>query len=407
MAARSRRQQSSPLEGIRVLEVAGWLAAPSCAALLGDMGATVTKVEPLGGDPWRAFPPALDGEAAINWNPGFNFDNRGKRSIAVDLARPDGQAIVHDLARRADVFITNLTPGRARRYALAYSSLARLNARLVYLQFTGYGVNGPDRDRPGFDDVAFWAGTGIMANLTETGRSPVINQNSLGDHTSALGLLAGVMTALFHRERTGEGQFLQASLFSTGLWTLGDAVQGVLETGRRPAPHARTAPSNALFDCYRLRDGRWVMLAMDTGSFWPTVARALDIDPALADDPELATFDGPATQAARLFPVLESALGRLTLRQLRSRFRGKHVIWSAVRFVDEALQDPQVAANDMVAAVPGSDLRVLNLPVRFERSRVEPRGPVPGIGEHTDEVLSELGRDDAAITRLREDGVVR
>ena len=326
--------------------------------------------------------------------------------MAINLARPEARDIVLALAAKADVFVTNLTPGRLRRYGLTYAAVRRRSPRVVYLQLTGYGADGPDRDRPGFDDVAFWASSGIMAGLGEPAQPPVQNRASIGDHTTALALLSGVLAALFQRDRTGAGQYLQSSLLNTGLWAFGDEIQGVIETGMAPPRHPRSSPQAATHNTYRLRDGSWIMLAMGVERFWTRLCRALDL-PELAADAELATGEAQAARAAEITARLDKAFATKTLRQLRRRFREEALIWSPVVTSQDAIRDPQVKANDMIATVPGAEYQTLNMPIRFDGSRVEPRGPAPAVGEHTDEVLGELGFDPAEIARLRSEGVVR
>lgn len=402
--AHTPRPLPSPLEGIRVLEIAGWLAAPCAAALLGDMGAEVIKVEPLQGDAWRHMLPDIEGFAGKE-NPGFRLDNRGKRSIAIDLGEEAGREIVRSLARRADVVVTNLGPARAIRYGLAYRDVRRINPEVIYLQFTGYGARGPQRDRPGFDDVAFWAGSGIQAMLTNPGEAPVRGRASIGDHTTALALLSGLLAALVQRERTGKGQYLQGSLFATGLWVQGDVIQYLLDTGQLPRLPQRTEPSLPLWNTYRLAGDTWIMLAMETARFWPRVCRALGLSKELEGDPDLNTDAGMIRRSAEVVAILDAAFATRRLRALIPALTRERVIWAPVATLEEALRSPQVAANEMFASIPGGG-STLNLPVRFAGSRVEPRGDAPVIGEHTDEVLGELGLESSRIEELRKAGVV-
>ncbi len=395
----ARRALPSPLDGIRVLEIAGWLAAPCASALLADMGAEVTKVEPLQGDAWRHMLPDIEGFTGSE-NPAFRLDNRGKRSIAIDLGQDEGREIVRSLATRADVVVTNLGPARAKRYGLAYRDIRRLNAAVIYLQFTGYGARGPQRDRPGFDDVAFWAGSGIQAMLTEPGQAPVRGRASIGDHTTALALLSGLLAALVQRERTGKGQYLQGSLFATGLWVQGDVIQSLLDTGQLPHLPPRDDPSLPLWNTYRLAGDTWIMLAMDTARFWPGLCRVLGLPKELEDDPDLNTDAGMIRRSAEVVAILDAAFAGKRLRTLVPAFTRERIIWAPVARLEDALRSPQVAANDMIAALPGGGATV-NLPVRFGGARVEPRGDAPAIGEHTDEVLRELGFDTGRIAALR------
>jgi crotonobetainyl-CoA:carnitine CoA-transferase CaiB-like acyl-CoA transferase len=404
MTSRKSRELPSPLAGIRVLEVASWLAAPCAAALLADMGAEVVKVEPPEGDAWRHIRPDIAGFAGKE-NPAFHLDNRGKRSIAIDLGHEEGRDIVRALAARADVFVSNLGPARAKRYGLAYRDVRRVNPGVVYLQFTGYGARGPQRDRPGFDDVAFWAGSGIMASLAEPGGPPARAMASIGDHTTALALLSGLLAALVQRERTGKGQYLQGSLFATGLWVQGDIIQNYLETGIIPPKRERMDPPLALWNIFPLKDGRWVMIAMDSARFWPRLCRALGLADGLATDPGLLDEDELHARRKEVAAYLEGVFATRTLRDITAPFREERLIWAPITRLEEALHSPQVKANGFIADLPDG-FSTLNLPVRFEGARVEPRGVSPAIGEHTDEVLAELGFDAARVAGLRDAGVV-
>lgn len=399
----------SPLEGVRVLEVANWLAAPAAAAILADMGADVVKVEPPRGDAWRHYKPDLRGYDGppFPWNPGFNIDNRGKRSVAIDLSSPAGRDLVLRMAERADVYITNLIPRRGERFGLGYPALRRRNRRLIYLQFTGFGARGRERDKLGFDYVGFWARSGIMASIGEPDGPPVLQRPGMGDHATALGLSAAIIAALYHRERTGRGQYLQGSLLHTGLWVLGHDIQVGLETGREPVKRSRKRPQLAIWNTYRTRDGRWIMLALPNVTFWPGICRALGLDDLLAD-PGLATLEGQLAQSGEVAAAFEAAFGAKTLRQLRPALDREDLIWSAVTPIADAIRDPQARANGMMATVSGDggDFRTLKMPVTFSDSRVEPRGRPPEVGQHTEEVLLEMGLDWDAIGRLRDAGTI-
>jgi crotonobetainyl-CoA:carnitine CoA-transferase CaiB-like acyl-CoA transferase len=409
MAKKRDLDPGSPLEGIRVLEVANWLAAPAAAAVLADMGADVIKVEPPRGDAWRHYRPDARGYdgPAFTGNPGFNMDNRGKRSIAINLDSIEGRELVFRLAKQADIFITNLIPRRAAKFGLSYAAIRRQNPRIIFLQFTGFGERGPEKDKLGFDYVGFWARSGIMANLGEPDAPPVLQRPGMGDHATALGLAAGLIAALYHRDRTGKGQHLQGSLLHTGLWVLGADVQVALETGREPRRRSRKQPQHALWNTYRTKDGEWIMLAAPNMTFWPRICRALELGD-LVDDPELQTIEGQIANSARVTAAFEAAFAARTLRQLKPRLDAEDLLWSAVAPIRKAIADRQAALNDMIGEVPSGDgaFRTINMPVRFSESRVEVRGPAPAIGQHTEEVLLEAGLGWDEIAALRDSGAI-
>ncbi len=198
-----------PLKGLKVLEVANWVAAPSACAIMADMGAEVVKIEhPETGDPVRSV--TISSLGVVQHSSGINllFEllNRGKQSVAVNLENPRGQEIVKKLAAQSDILVTNLTPNRQEQYQLRYEDLSALNPRLIYVVLTGYGTEGPDRDRSGFDYAAFWARSGIMGSLGETGGPPTLQRPGMGDQTTSLALTAAIGMALYERERSGKGQ---------------------------------------------------------------------------------------------------------------------------------------------------------------------------------------------------------
>ena len=228
---------SGPLEGLKVLEIANWVAAPSACAILADLGAEVVKIEhPETGDPVRGID--VSSRGVVQYSGGINtiFEllNRGKQSVAVNLGVPKGQEVVQKLASQSDVVVTNLTPHRQERYRLRYEDLSVLNPRTIYLALTGYGTEGPERDRSGFDYAAFWARSGIMASLGEAGGPPTQQRPGMGDQTTSLALTAAIGVALYERERSGKGQRIDCSLLHTGMWVIGADIMATLKT-KEPA----------------------------------------------------------------------------------------------------------------------------------------------------------------------------
>jgi crotonobetainyl-CoA:carnitine CoA-transferase CaiB-like acyl-CoA transferase len=240
----------APLDGIKVVEVANWLAAPSAAALMRDMGADVIKVEPPGGDVFRRFDlRAIGYDHDFPLNYAFELDNRGKRSIAIALDRPGGAELVHRLCARADLFVTNLTQPRRERYRLTEEAVCAVNPRIIYTSLTGYGTHGPDAERAGFDYAAFWARTGIMGTLGEPPSAPPLCRGGQGDHTTALNVLAAALAALRLRDRTGRGQHVEVTLYGTGIWPIGADFSAALVARQHPRRHDRSAPANPIWNC--------------------------------------------------------------------------------------------------------------------------------------------------------------
>ncbi|MBI4498826.1 MAG: CoA transferase [Chloroflexi bacterium] len=400
----------APLAGIRVLEVANWLAVPAAGALLADLGAEVVKVEPPGGDPWRAFQWRSQGLATeFPGNPAFEVDNRGKRSVAINLDRPEGREAVLRLAERADIFLTNLVPARRERYGLTYTDLAPRNPRLISLGFSGYGTTGPDRDRLGFDYAAFWARSGIMSLVGEPGGPPALQRTGMGDHSTAPLLLAGVLAALYERERSGQGQEVSGSLLNTGLWVLASDLQAALVARQEPRRTPRTAAPNPIWNTYQAGDGKWFLLVMPTPDpYWPRVCAAIG-RPDLAEDPRYATLEGRMAHCRDLVAILDAAFATASREEWGRRLDAHGAIWAPAQGLSEVMEDPQVRANAYLTTVEHpayGPYETIDTPLKFGRSEVGARGAAPEPGQHTEEVLREAGYTWEDLARLRDAGAI-
>ena len=248
-----------PVEGIKVIELGVWVAGPAAGGILADWGADVIKIEPPSGDPGRNFGRMMGLEVDVS--PPFKLDNRGKRSIMLDLTVEDDQAVALELLGRADVFITNVRPGALRRIGLDFETVAAINPRLVYGLITGYGDTGPDADRAAFDVAAFWARAGLAHLLTRPGETPPFQRGGMGDHTAGMTLAAAVCAALVARSRTGVGQLVSTSLYRQGVYTVGFDLNTFLLTGDSMAIGRRESMANPCMNNYMAGDGRrfWIV----------------------------------------------------------------------------------------------------------------------------------------------------
>ncbi|MEE9198634.1 MAG: CoA transferase, partial [Dehalococcoidia bacterium] len=331
-----------PLVGIRALEVANYLAVPSATALMADMGAQVIKVEPLEGDVYRHAARSIEFEFDFPINYAFELDNRGKRSVALDLEKKEAVQVVWRLAERADVFMTNLVPRRKERYRLRYEDLSPRNPRLIYLAFSGYGPEGPEKDRLGFDHTAFWARSGIMSLLSDPDRPPIDLHSGMGDHTSSPLLLAGVLAALLARERSGRGQEVTASLLNMGLWVIGADVQEGLVARREPRRYHRSEAPNPLHNTYRTRDGRWLNLVMlHTDDSWSRLCKALGRDDLL-EVSRYGVLEDRTARSSDLVAELDKTFGSMTVEELAPRLDDNSIVWAPMQLLSEVFDDPQV-----------------------------------------------------------------
>ena len=359
------------------------------------------------GDPARSFAQMLGGD--LPFNPPFEMDNRSKRSVVLDLSTEDGRALALELVAGADVFLTNLRRPALARAGLDVESLRGHNPRLVYAAISGYGFAGEDADRAAYDIAAFWSRSGVASALQRPGQPPPFQRGGMGDHISGLSLAAGISAALFQRERTGAGQFVSTSLMRQGIYMLSFDMAITLRFGVAVAGGERTTMGNPTVNCYQDRDGRWFwVVGLEGTRHWPPLARVVG-HPEWIDDPKFATPAARAQNAKELIAALDAEFAKKSREEWEAVFATEEDFWWApVQGIDEVVADPQTRAAGGLVEVPDgpSTTTLPATPVDFSDSPWEPRHMAPGHGEHTDEVLRELGRDDAAIAALREKGVV-
>lgn len=373
-----------PLEGVKVLELGVWVAAPAAAGLMADWGADVIKVEPPAGDPQRAVFGAL-GVADQAGVPPFEIDNRGKKSVVLDLRTGEGLARMEKLLAGADVFVTNLRLGALARLGLDSAAVTARHPRLVYGLLTGYGSSGPDADRAGYDIGAFWARSGLAHTLVAPGDNPPPVRSGQGDHTTALSMCAGVMAALFDRERTGKGGVVETSLLRTGIYTLGWDVGVHLRFGKRTSTKRREQNPAPQMLNYTCSDGRsfW-LLGLEADRHWPGFVAAID-RPDLGSDPRFTTAVLRSKNCTELISILDEHFATQTFDVWTARFDEHDVWWAPLNSIAEAITDEQVVASgafvDMTPQPGEEPYRAVNSPVDF--GGYSPTyGAVPRLGEH-------------------------
>ncbi|MHB1139233.1 MAG: CaiB/BaiF CoA transferase family protein [Microthrixaceae bacterium] len=381
-----------PLEGVRVVELAVALAGPCAAGILGAWGADVVKVEPLSGDPQRGN----------TQNAYFSQDNRGKRSVSVDLGTDGGHEVMLQLIDGADVFVTNVRAAGLERLGLGPDALLERNPRLVYGRISGYGFHGPAADRPGYDIGAFWSRAGVAAALVGPDNEPPIQRPAMGDHTTGLALVAAITSALFARERSGQGRLVETSLVRTGAFVISSDL-AAHAAGEGPEMGLRRALYNPLLACYRAGDGRWFfLLGLQAMRHWPNVAAAVGRTDLL-DDERFGDFMGLVTHRQALIDLLDVEFARHPLEVWAERFAEHDVWWDPVQGLDEISTDPAMLdAGVYLDAAEGG--RAVATPADVGQSG--PAGAVPELGQHTEEVLLELGLDWPDIGALAERGVI-
>ncbi len=398
---------SGPMEGIKVVEMGVWVAGPSAAAILRDWGADVIKLEPPAGDPFRGlFATALG--VAIPVNPPFEIDNRGKRSVCLDFTNPEARAIGRRLIDEADVFVSNMRPRVLEQFGFDYDEIRKSNPRIIYCSLSGYGAEGEDRDRAAYDIGAFWARAGIAASLTSAGNPIPQQRGGMGDHMTGMNAAGAISAALFHRERTGEGQRVAVSLLRTGIYMMGWDYALELRLGARTIPYDRFHAPNPIINCFLTKDDRWIWLLLLQGDrHWPDLLQAVERTD-LQDDERWRNIGLRRDNAESLVHELDKEFAKRTLEEWGPILDRHNVWWAPVNSISQALLDPVVQASGAVRQVEGPDGQVpmVNTPADFYGTPAGPRGVAPELGQHTEEVLLELGYDWDKIIALKDNGAI-
>jgi len=398
----------APLEGIKVLEVASWLAAPSCAALMADMGAEVIKVEPPTGDTYRNLYTAMLGEDFVH--PCFQFDNRGKQGICVNLEDEAGREALRTLIEQTDIFLTNLTQPRLARYGLLASDIKQLAPKAIYAVLSGYGTDGPDSDRQAFDQTAFWARSGAMSAFGDRDDGPLISRGGYGDRITGLNLLSAILAALRVRDLTGEFQEVEVTLQRTGIWAMASDVTNALFERAQPEKTSHTHPANPIWNYYETRDGRHIALIMPMAlPYWGAFCELMN-RPDWAVDPRFATLPGMAEHGPSIVPEIQQVFAEDDLEAWRPQLDQSGLIWEPVALLPEVIEDPALrerGAFSVLVHERGGAMEVVSAPFEVKGADIEVRGPAPDQGEHTRDVLAKAGLKAEDIESLITKGAVK
>jgi crotonobetainyl-CoA:carnitine CoA-transferase CaiB-like acyl-CoA transferase len=401
-----------PLDGIRVLEVAQWWFVPAAGAVLADWGAEVVKIEhPVRGDAQRGL--AAAGFRMTEGGVDFMMQqsNRGKRSVGLDLAHPEGRALLDELIRRADVFLTNFLPSARTKLRIDPEDVRAVNPRVVYVRGSGQGPQGPDRDKGGYDATAFWSRGGIGAALTRADAEfPTMQRPAFGDSIGAMTIAGGIAAALLQRERGGAPPVVDVSLLGTAMWVMAPDVVAsrLLGPGRGIPSFGRGAAPNPLANSYRTADGRWLLLMMlQPDRYWADFCAHLE-RPDLAADPRYADGRTRFEHREALVAELDRVFAEHPLDAWRTRFATLEGPWAPMQTAAELHDDPQAIANGYLRPVEGGEkghFALVASPVQFDEQAVD-LSPSPELGQHTEEVLLELGMAWEELSRLKQSGAI-
>lgn len=400
-----------PLSGIRVVEMSQMVLGPVTGSILSEWGAEVIKIEnPEGGDISRGIMSSGSIEK-MDINPFLELCNHNKRGMCLDLKKEESTKIAHKLISKTDVFISNMLPKTLKKVHMDYETLSRVNPKLVYAQSTGYGLKGKEVNKPAFDDTAFWARGGSMSIVGEPDTPPPSLRGAQGDLPTALSLVAGILLALIHRQKTGEGQRVDTSLIGAGVWVNAADIQGVLISGQDVKKVSRKTKTNPLNNHYETKGHRWIQLCMpQTDRYWPTLCNILGIS-KLIDDLRFNTHEKRCLiNNQALIKILDELLAQKTIEELAPRFDEAGIIWGMSKTLAEVTTDPQVIENEYLRDIEYPEakrpIKLVVCPVKLNKIVKRNLTPAPTLGQHTEEILLELGYSWDDISALKENRII-
>lgn len=391
-----------PLKGLRVLDLSKVLAGPLCGQYLGELGAEVIKVEPVGkGDDTRAWLPQEKGESAT-----FLAVNHNKRSLAIDLKTPEGRQIVQKIASTADIVLQGFGGGTAARLGVDYETLSAMNPRLIYCEISGYGRDGPLGREPGYD-VMLQAFSGMISTMGQPGGDFARASFSPVDLGTGMNAVMGILAAVIERGQTGQGVYVEVSLLDTAMALMGYMAQNYWRTGEIPKRMGTAHPAMAPYQAFKALDG-FLMVGVGNESQWRKFCAAADLQ-AYQDDPRFATNAARVANFDATVDLVAQRIATQTVEEWLDALRKGGVACSPINTLDQALSHPQTAARKLIVETSHPVLGVvqnMGLPVRFQGRAREARRAAPLLGEHTDEILREYGYTDDAIVAFKRDRVV-
>jgi len=396
--------------GVRIVELAQWVFVPVAGALFADWGADVIRIEHPDGDPYRALSTQGIGADSGGVNLNVALANRGKRSLAIDIKKPEGLEVLHRLLETADVFLTSLRPDALTRLGLDSDQLMQRYPGLVYARGHGYGIRGPDANMAGYDASAFFARGGVADALTPPEREYPINQRgAMGDRNGGMALAFGISSALLKRERTGKGSVIDVSLLATAMWTLSSDLLTALKGQPIPRPGNREDSPNPLTGTYRTADGRFIQLMfLQPDRYWPDFCRAFGrLD--LLEDERFANLSARRNHRKEFVTELDAEFAKHSFEECKAWLYSIDAPWSPIQRVEELLEDPQVIANSYIGDVMdeggNSSYRLPRVPVQFDE-QPPALSRAPELGENTEELLLELGMEWSQIAELQQKSVI-
>jgi crotonobetainyl-CoA:carnitine CoA-transferase CaiB-like acyl-CoA transferase len=403
------------MKGIRILEVAQFTFVPAAGAVLADWGADVIKIEhPLRGDTQRGFVNVGGIKVNPNRHTLIEHPNRGKRSVGLDVSKPEGQALLYQIAKSADVFLTNYLPAVRQKNKFDLEHIRAINPNIIYARGSAYGEKGPEREAGGFDGTAFWTRTGIGLAMTPAELDGPLQQGipAFGDSIGGMNIAGGIAAALFHRGRTGEALEVDVSLMSTGWWAAGAGIAQALDleiVQRNRMPRIGGSVNNPFLGTYRTSDGGTIaMNTLTPGAYIRDVFQHLGL-PEAADDPRFATGEALIENWADAVALLVQAFGKKPMAYWRQHLKTMKAQWAPFQSLLDLGSDEQALANDMVVEVEAGDggrpIKLVRGPVQFNKVPTQTTR-APQASEHTESFLMEMGVEWEEIEQLKSKGVI-
>ena len=396
------------LEGIKVIEMATYIAAPSAGGIMADWGADVIKIEPLGGCPMRQFYASAMTDDYPD-NPVSALDNRGKRAIAINTGTDEGREIVRKLVEDADVFLTNVRPGQLKQQGLDFDTLSKINPKLVYASVTGFGLQGEEADKPGFDTAAFNAKSGFGWMMTPKGSAPAPLRTAAGDHITGIATASGILAALLKARDTGKGTLVESSLVRSAAYAVGCDYGTWLRYGRIARSRPREEAIVAINNFYMTKDYYWLFINGRPGEpDWPDVARAIGREDLLEDE-RFASLRDRRRNGVALIALMDEAFAQKTIDEWKPILDEAGLIWSPVQTFEQAFEDKQMHEAGVYVDMPkadGTSYKNIASPIRFGDESTDPKGPLPEIGQHTMDVLDQVGIDEETREKYLAAGVI-
>ena len=402
---------AEPLSGVRILEVASHVFVPIAGGVLTEWGAEVIKIEhPVTGDPYRGLVTAGLHKSYNGIDPSFQFTNRGKQSVAVDLKKQQGRDLIYRLAAKCDVFLTNFRPDARRRLKIDCEDIRAHNPSIIYVRGSGYGARGPDVQRGGYDAAAYWSRAGFGEVFTPRGADyPTMQRPAFGDVVGGLTIAGAIAAAMYRRATTGEPSMIDVSLLGVGMWQLQpDITHAKLNPDAAHAVHDRKATWNPLSGTYRTRDRRFIILVMlDADRYWADFCEVIG-RPELIADPRFVDMDARKANGRACVEILDEVFAGRDYADWCETLQKAKGVWSPFQTPLEVHSDPQVAANGYLADVEmanGSELTLVTSPAQFDEEPAQPTR-APEHGEHTETTLLDLGLSWDEIAKLKDSGII-